>query len=123
MREAHTFVPRAAACAKNARFPRTMYDAGLRVPFHRGSAADEPSSFCEAPIVRRTLLLVWLFAASCFAQEKPQLWLYYATNLAVDKNVDQAREVWARAAAAGYDHVLLTDSKFAKLGDLGEMTP
>src|SRR5205823_9924888 len=88
------FCPTRRSLRQNARFPCTMHVAGLRVPFRRGSAADEPSSFCEAAIVKRTLLLVWLFAAPCFAQDKPQLWLYYATNFAVDKNVDQARAVW-----------------------------
>jgi hypothetical protein len=52
------------------------------------------------------------------AEERPQLWLYYSTNLLVDKNVEQLSDVWRRAAAAGYDHVLLADSKFAKLGDM-----
>src|SRR4051812_20945284 len=54
--------------------------------------------------------------------EAPALWLYYATNLQVDAQVDELERVWRRASAAGYSHVLLTDSKFSRLGDLGEMT-
>jgi hypothetical protein len=69
----------------------------------------------------------WIISLLCLLTfqahaDKPQLWLYYATNLAVDKNVDALRDIWTRAAKAGYTRVLLTDSKFAKLGDLGEMT-
>src|SRR5260370_1290816 len=69
-----------------------------------------------------------LFLALCLcclpaiADDKPELWLYYATNLQVDKNIDHAREIWGRAAAAGYPQVMITDSKMAKLGDLGDMT-
>jgi hypothetical protein len=55
------------------------------------------------------------------AAEKPELWLYYPTNLQVNANIDTLQRVWTRAAAAGYTHVLLADSKFARLGDLGEM--
>src|SRR4051812_20007032 len=57
-------------------------------------------------------------AARGGAGEKPQLWLYWPANLAVDKNIDELRTQWQRCAALGYDHVLLTDSKFAKLGDM-----
>src|SRR5688572_31574947 len=53
----------------------------------------------------------------------PELWLYYPTNFQVDANVEQAQQLWSRAAKAGYTHVLLADSKLAKLGDLGDMTP
>lgn len=55
------------------------------------------------------------------AAEKPELWFYYPVNLQVAENVSKLEGVWRRAAAAGYTHVLLTDSKFAKLGDLGDM--
>jgi hypothetical protein len=72
--------------------------------------------------VKKILLLLCLLCIPAFAAEKPELWLYYATNLAVDKNIDSLREIWGRAARAGYTHVLLTDSKFAKLGDLGDNT-
>ena len=45
-------------------------------------------------------------------------WIYCAQNLWVDKNVDALETLLRRAARAGYTHVLLTDSKFAKLGDM-----
>lgn len=47
-----------------------------------------------------------------------QRWLYYSQNLLVDRNVDDLETVWRRAAKAGYTHVLLSDSKFGKLGDM-----
>jgi hypothetical protein len=54
-------------------------------------------------------------------QVKPELWLYSPTNLQVTGNVDKLRELWGRAAKAGYTKILLADSKMAKLGDLGGM--
>ena len=45
-------------------------------------------------------------------------WVYCAQNLWVDKNIDELESLWRRAAAAGYTQVLLSDSKFAKLGDM-----
>jgi hypothetical protein len=61
--------------------------------------------------------------STAIAAPPRELWLYYSTNLQVDKNVDVLTPIWKRAAAAGYSKVLLTDSKFAKLGDLGEAAP
>ncbi len=72
--------------------------------------------------MKKLLLTLCLLAIPTFATEEPELWLYYPTNLAVDKNIDTLRDIWTRAAAAGYSRVLLADSKFAKLGDLGDMT-
>jgi hypothetical protein len=48
----------------------------------------------------------------------PELWLYCSRNLWVDKNIDDLESGCSRAAKAGYTHVLLTDSKFAKLDDM-----
>lgn len=77
---------------------------------------------------RRTLItalaaaaFVVLAALPARAAEPPrELWLYYPTNLLVPANVDAAREIWARAAKAGYTHVLLADAKFARLGQMDE---
>src|SRR5687767_5915127 len=71
-----------------------------------------------------TLLAVSLLARPAPGQKPPppppsrELWLYYPTNLLVEKNLDKAREVWTRAAKAGYTHVLLADSKFSRLPDM-----
>jgi len=46
----------------------------------------------------------------------------FTRPFASDKNVDELEQIWRRARLGGYSHVLLTDSKFARLGDLGEMT-
>src|SRR2546425_2383464 len=45
-------------------------------------------------------------------------WIYCAQNLWVDKNIDTLETLLRRAAKAGYTHVLLSDSKFSKLGDM-----
>jgi len=45
-------------------------------------------------------------------------WLYSQTNLQVDENATELEDLWRRAAKAGYTHVLLADSKMAKLGDV-----
>jgi hypothetical protein len=68
-------------------------------------------------IIACVLLLLGALRAAA-ADDKPELWLYYPTNLSVDQNLDKLADLWKRAAAAGYDHVLLADSKFAKLGDM-----
>lgn len=61
------------------------------------------------------IVIVAIFSAVVRAGSPPQLWLYYPTNFLVEKNVDKAREIWTRAAAAGYTHVLIADSKFSRL--------
>ena len=65
------------------------------------------------------LLLTVLFAPTLVrAEQKPDLWFYYPVNLLPPKNVDKLEPIWKRAAAAGYDHVLLADSKFSRISQL-----
>ena len=64
------------------------------------------------------LVLTGFCIPTAHAAEKPQLWLYYPINFLVDKNLDKAQEIWARAAAAGYTHVLISDSKFNRLAQM-----
>ena len=70
-----------------------------------------------------TLLFALILIASSPspAAQPTELWLFYATNLQVDANVTKLEQIWRRAAKAGYSHVLLSDSKFAMLGQLGDM--
>ncbi|HWE01091.1 MAG TPA: hypothetical protein VG326_01685 [Tepidisphaeraceae bacterium] len=56
-----------------------------------------------------------MFVPNAGADVKPQLWLYYPINLLVNANLDKAEKIWTRAAAAGYTHVLIADSKFSRL--------
>ena len=70
---------------------------------------------------RWAVLPCFLFALCGRAEEPRELWLYYPVNLQVEQNVVALEKVWLRAAAAGYTQVMLTDSKFARLGDLGGM--
>jgi hypothetical protein len=63
-------------------------------------------------------VLVTIACTARAADEPKQLWLYYPANLLVDKNIDTLREIWGRAAKAGYTHVLLADSKFSRLAQM-----
>ena len=47
-------------------------------------------------------------------------WIYLATNLLVDKNVNDGLALLARAKKAGYNGVLLADSKFMRWDMLDE---
>ena len=62
--------------------------------------------------------LLLLLAVRSQAAAPLEQWVYISRNLWVDKNVDDLESLLKRAANAGYTHVLLTDSKFAKLGDM-----
>ncbi len=60
-------------------------------------------------------------ASAAWGQSKPeikQLWFYLPTNLLVEKNVDSDIALLQRAAKAGYNGVLLTDSKFMRWDSL-----
>jgi hypothetical protein len=66
------------------------------------------------------LLAPLLFCAQA-RLDLPDRWVYCPFNLQVDVNARRLESIMRRAAAAGYTGVLLADSKFAKLGDLGGM--
>jgi hypothetical protein len=63
------------------------------------------------------ILLASLLPYSIHAADY-KLWLYVATNLQVDKNVDNLEALFRRAKQAGYTTILLTDSKFGRLNDV-----
>ena len=63
----------------------------------------------------RALFLIFLF---CLSASGSELWLYWQQNLWVDQNVEKLEGLFARAGKAGYTHVLLADSKFAKLEEM-----
>lgn len=50
----------------------------------------------------------------------PALWLYAAENLQVADRVAHLERLLERAHAAGYSRLLLSDSKFSRLGDVPE---
>jgi hypothetical protein len=73
--------------------------------------------------MKHLVLLSLLFLAGPAAgtqdgPPRPDLYLYYQTNLLVDKNLEVAEKLWTRAAKAGYTKVVVADSKMAKLGDM-----
>lgn len=72
-------------------------------------------------LIAGAFIALWLaLHGATVAGEAPGLeqWFYCSQNLWVDKNVDELEALFRRAAKAGYTHVLLSDSKFAKLGDM-----
>ena len=61
--------------------------------------------------------LLLLLAMPC-AAAKLERWVYASSNLQVDANVDQMIALIGRAKASGYTHLLLKDSKFARVPTL-----
>jgi hypothetical protein len=75
--------------------------------------------FSPARFMRFLIPLIFL-TISAFAQS-PDLrerLIYYSTNLAVDKNIDALEPVMIRGANAGFNGIVLADSKFGRLGDM-----
>lgn len=65
--------------------------------------------------------LACLFLSELAAAAPPlERWVYCPNNLLVDEDVDRLIVLWRRAAAAGYTQVLLSDSKFCRLGELDQ---
>jgi hypothetical protein len=54
------------------------------------------------------------------ARPDPQLWFYCSTNLSDEDKVAEFSEIFRRAAAAGYRHVVLADNKFSRLGEMND---
>ncbi len=69
-------------------------------------------------IMVAVLACLWPFQLASAAPTARELWFYQATNLLVDNNIDALEALWRRAAAEGYTHVLLADSKFARLNEM-----
>src|SRR5688572_15279283 len=76
------------------------------------------------PALPRALLLVFFFAASPRTRvDTPSLrdrWVYVQTNLLVASNLDKLEPMLRRASKAGYNGVLIADSKFSRLADMDE---
>jgi hypothetical protein len=64
------------------------------------------------------VLILGFFPWSLASAAALERWIYCPQNLWVDKNLDNLEALLRRAAKAGYTHVLLSDSKFSKLGDM-----
>jgi hypothetical protein len=70
--------------------------------------------------MRQVAALLIVLMAQFAVAAAPDLWFYQAANLLPEENIKKVEELWRRAAAAGYSHVLLADSKFEQLGNLGD---
>jgi hypothetical protein len=76
-------------------------------------------------VLRVTIAVCAAWAAIAAIADTPETtlkhrWVYLGTNLLVDKNVDDNIKLLTRAAKAGYNGVVLTDSKFMRWDDLPE---
>lgn len=63
----------------------------------------------------RSLIFFLLLAMAASARER---WIYLPANFQVDAEVDRVISLLARARAAKYDHALIADSKFSRIGTL-----
>lgn len=70
------------------------------------------------PIRALLLPLALSVVAAASAAEPAEKWIYASKNLQVDSSVDELARLLERGKAAGYTHLLLTDSKFSRLGDV-----
>lgn len=78
----------------------------------------------EDPAMRRPIaaLALLLLATSVHAGPErlalEKRWVYVATNLLVDKNVDDLEALMKRAAKDGFNGIALNDSKFGRLAEM-----
>ena len=70
------------------------------------------------PRITLSLLIAFCFSVPAAQAAELRLWFYLPTNMLVDENVDKGIALLNRAAKAGYNGVLLTDSKFTRWGQL-----
>lgn len=52
--------------------------------------------------------------------EKLQKWVYIQTNLLPEETAKQVEQLIVRAGKAGYDHAMIADAKFSRLGEMPE---
>ena len=64
------------------------------------------------------VISILAFGITTTQAELAKRWVYCSFNLWVDKNVDELEGIMRRAASSGYNGILLSDSKFGKLGDM-----
>jgi hypothetical protein len=67
--------------------------------------------------MRFLLVSLLLTLGASAAKER---WVYLPANFQVDAEADRVIALLTRAKAAGYDHALISDSKFARLGTVPE---
>ena len=74
--------------------------------------------YCAFPCVLLVTVLVLAFTPARAAEADGQwLWVYVSTNLQVNERTDDLVALMERAKKAGYNGILLADSKFGNLAD------
>ena len=69
------------------------------------------------PLIHLSCLLLFVAVAAAAPKER---WVYVPVNCQVDAEAARVSALMKRAKAAGYTHLLLADSKFARLGEVIE---
>lgn len=103
-------------------FPRLRDKSSGEAAFVRGPfILENPSILREklskSHVICPMRITLALFALLSMAAAKER-WLYLPANHQVDAEVDRVIALLERAKSAGYNHALLADSKFSRLGTL-----
>lgn len=69
-------------------------------------------------LIIRTVVLLLFTALGTSKAPALERWFYVSQNLWVDQNITNIVALMQRAAAAGYTHMLLSDSKFSRLATM-----
>jgi hypothetical protein len=87
-------------------------------PLTRPAYRNQPAAKTKFRTIAALPLLLALFFATSNSASAFERWIYCAQNLWVDQNITNMTALMQRAAAAGYTHVLIADSKFSHLADM-----
>jgi len=82
--------------------------------------ATNPGMFKTRYLPEAFLLLLLFALTGTLSAGGLTRWVYCSENLWVDRNIDGLETLFRRAAKAGYTHVLLADSKFARLEEMDD---
>ncbi|EEF57796.1 hypothetical protein [Pedosphaera parvula] len=88
------------------------------IPWTLAASGNHPAGKTKFRSLTALPMLLALFFATPNSASAFERWIYCAQNLWVDQNITNMTALMQRAAAAGYTHVLITDSKFGHLADM-----
>ncbi len=71
-------------------------------------------------MLRKIAALIVLLSSVAAPAQALEKWIYVSKNLLLDKSVSEIDQLMQRGQAAGYDHMLLADSKFTRLADMDQ---
>jgi len=71
-------------------------------------------------MLRKLFPLSLLLLCAALPAQAMEKWIYVQKNLLLDKSVDELDQLMQRGQAAGYDHLLLADSKSGRLAEMDQ---